>query len=632
MEAYTSSVWSGYLGIRGYSYGTTTTTDSAVTVSAFSAGQMYDAYYYGLTVYIQIRNQSGNAVRSASANSALTSHPYGWGHVCRTSTVSYSFPRGASAYTVTVYCTAYGETTSSGYGAFPGNTGWTHMGSVTVPALATSGTPPSAIATLSGTTGTVTWTHGSGVKTKSLVDIHLNEGSWLTVHNGAYKSSHQVANLLPNSKYEFAVYDGNAAAWSGRRDSNAVYTEPSPPSDLAAAADGTEVHLAWATNAYEASTVELQRSATLGFSSYTVVYNGPAKSSHTDSPPSGTVYYRVRATAPGGTTGYSNTASATTMLAPSAPTGFNRVAPFSTDVVALSWTNQSTEVSPYSSLEIQISPSSDFEAPATVTVGGATSSTTVARSPGERLYLRIRANNPVGASGWAQIGPVYTSAPPMQEAPASVSGRAVTFTWLDPFAYPSDRISPAATVEASTSEDGETWSDWEALVVSPLSEAAYQATKAVSERCYIRSRASLSYGVPSDGETRTTGWAEGGAVLVESVPQAPIVSYDKGTLMATVTLPSDIDTPRTVALAVGNSTVDTRTVDEEPQAYSVKVKDSSRMSISATVETAMWPDPVPSNVLEIDMDTLPVFVDGKRHLVYLVAEDGTATPAAISSV
>ena len=46
----------------------------------------------------------------------------------------------------------------------------------------------------------------------------------------------------------------------------------------------------------------------------------------------------------------------------------------------------------------------------------------------------------------------------------------------------------------------------------------------------------------------------------------------------------------------------------------------------------MWPDPVPSNVLEIDMDTLPVFVDGKRHLVYLVAEDGTATPAAISSV
>src|ERR671918_490637 len=119
-----------------------------------------------------------------------------------------------------------------------------------------------------------------------------------------------------------------------------IYSSPTAPSGLSASAvSSSQINLSWTASSGAVTSYLVERCQGAGCSSFTQVGTPSGTSfSNTGLSASTSYSYRVRASGPGGTSGPSNIASATTQAGPpTAPTGLSATA-MSSSQIDLSWT------------------------------------------------------------------------------------------------------------------------------------------------------------------------------------------------------------------------------------------------------------------------------------------------------
>jgi len=259
------------------------------------------------------------------------------------------------------------------------------------------------------------------------------------------------------------------------KDSGGPPAAPAAPSNLTAVAapgSATQINLQWQDNAANEDGFQIER-APGGTASFTEIASvGPNASSYQSTGLSaGTSYsYRVLAYNAGGTSGYSNTATVTTLSTPAAPT--NLVATVASgSQINLAWTDNATNEDGF---RIERAPEGTTSFIEIATVGpSVTTFQNTGLTPGTGYSYRVRASNGVGNSPYSNM---VTATTVGAGAPSSLvltpkslivdvgSTAGTTVTVQDPFGDPVanplvtyvSRNPSAASVSAAGTVTGET--------------------------------------------------------------------------------------------------------------------------------------------------------------------------------
>ena len=163
----------------------------------------------------------------------------------------------------------------------------------------------------------------------------------------------------------------------------------------------------------------------VNFAFYTTVGANVTTRSNTSLASATTYYYRVLAYNAGGTSGYSNVASATTMSVPAAPSNLTATA-VSSSRIDLSWTDNSSDESNF-----RIYRSTDgvnfnwtYTAAANVTTYSDTG-----RPASTTYYYRVVASNANGNSDYSNTASATTFGPPA--APTGLTATAISSSRID---------------------------------------------------------------------------------------------------------------------------------------------------------------------------------------------------------
>lgn len=199
--------------------------------------------------------------------------------------------------------------------------------SVTVPAIdyAAPAAPSSCSASrVSDGQARVTWSNGGTSATQprsaTLVERQTDGGSWVQVASvGASVTSYTDNGVSANHRYAYRVRAQGAGGYSGYSTSGYVYTTPAAPSSVTASKVGsTSVRLDVAGAAPYATSYEVQRSSN-GGGSWQAAGTASSLPWTDPSAPAGTVRYRVRAARGSLASGWRESNSVTTVVAPLAP-------------------------------------------------------------------------------------------------------------------------------------------------------------------------------------------------------------------------------------------------------------------------------------------------------------------------
>lgn len=280
----------------------------------------------------------------------------------------------------------------------------------------------------------------------SLSSVQCNDDSC-----GGLRST--VSASVTAGTYYVRVGGYNSASGSFSLDVTMPTSPPAAPSGLGAVAAGTDqINLSWTDNSSDESAFSVERStggsgfsvvATLGANATTYADGGLA--------PGTTYTYRVAATSSAGSSGYSNTASATTDLPPppAAPSGLSATAVNET-AISLGWTDNANDEDDYS-----VERSSDGVSFSVIATLGAnaTSYSDSGLTSGATYFYRVSASNLGGPSGYSNVASATTPAPQPPTAPSGLaattaSSSSIDLTWSDnssnETAFAIER-SPAAT-------------------------------------------------------------------------------------------------------------------------------------------------------------------------------------------
>jgi hypothetical protein len=241
-----------------------------------------------------------------------------------------------------------------------------------------------------------------------------------------------------NLKVENTVAEGRGQLWSGVLETESLSSinldmyeviqlgygsgpttpppppPPTAPSGLTAAAvSDTRIDLSWADNSTAEDGFKIERSPN-GTSDWAEVGTlGPNLSSfsHTGLSAGTTHHYRVHAfNAVGGNSAYSNTASATTLSPPAAPSGLDATASSSSQINLVWVDNSATE----DGFKIERSPNGTSGWTQIGTSGPNVSSFSDSDlSALTTYYYRVRAYNSGGNSGYSNVDWAITAAPPL---------------------------------------------------------------------------------------------------------------------------------------------------------------------------------------------------------------------------
>ena len=245
-------------------------------------------------------------------------------------------------------------------------------------------------------------------------------------------------NLLPNTFYAYRVAGFNAGGdsyYSMTVNATTLPLPPFTPADLSATAvSQTAIQLSWTDTANNETSFGIERSidGTI-FVEIGVVPANTSQFADSSLNPNGTYYYRVRASNAGGSSPYSNTASASTPdYPPAAPSNLAATAG-STSTINLSWTDHSNNETGF-----QIERSSDgvnFGAIATVGAG-VTGYSNTGLTPSTTYAYRVRATNSGGNSDYSNVAGATTLAATAPAAPSNltltvISSSRINLSWQD---------------------------------------------------------------------------------------------------------------------------------------------------------------------------------------------------------
>lgn len=333
-------------------------------------------------------------------------------------TWAYTMAQGVSTYSVTGLSpstTYYFKVVA--YNSV-GNSAYSNTGNATTMPVPAAPTNP-ATTVPSSSQINLSWTNNdsSATGTKIYKSTDGVNFTWsYTVGQGV--SSYSVTGLSASTTYYFKVAAYNSAgtsAFSAAVNATTMAV-PAAPSNLTAnGTSSSQIALAWTNNAVNpaATNIAVYKSTDgVNFSwSYTL---SPTATSYnvTGLSASTTYYFRIRAYNGNGTSGYTNTSSATTSAspgptsAPAAPSGLSATG-VSSSQINLAWTSNSTNQNGFN---IQRSlDGTTFTTIATVGVG-LTSYSVTGLSASTTYYFQVSAYNPIGTSAFSNSASGTTSA------------------------------------------------------------------------------------------------------------------------------------------------------------------------------------------------------------------------------
>jgi hypothetical protein len=440
---------------------------------------------------------------------------------------------------------------------------------------------------------------------------------------------HYVQELARNTRYSWRPgafgydereYFGAWTAWH--------YTTPTAPTKLSVRFNGTSNTLSWSTNAFMATSVQVQRQAN---GIWTTIYNGSPKTTHIDTPPGDAVgiVYRVRAIAPGGITDWSNIVTSGTVDLPSAPTNFRRTGTLDSNDFIFSWTNnEQLPNRPYSTIRILNVDTGNYK-----DHDGDITTLTQTYATGQTYRFQIRAQNAAGYSSYTPV--VYMSSrtrtPVWSGLVASGSQFKATLNTLD-----SLRLGTNSTaVQYQFTPEGGSAGSWQSLGNMSggfVSDIVWRSPQSGS----VRFRAmTTTTGLP-DG-TKTSAYGTTPMLFTSVKPKVPSSIVLNGKLV-TVKVPTD-DTGtgvRTVRLYLNNTLVNTWNNIAGTEAPSLPFElpslPSSRFTLKATIESPMWKGTVQRSVV-IDLDKQSIMVGTVRYQAFIINDDGLgAIPCALQQL
>ena len=292
-------------------------------------------------------------------------------------------------------------------------------------ASATTSMPPPAPSALTATGASatainLTWKNNASNATAVLVEDSTDSVRFTQIASlGGNATSYSSTGLTAATLYYYRVRAQTAAGLSAYSNiaSASTLTPPAAPTALTATAvSGSAINLAWTNNSPTATAILVEDSTNNTTFTQIAQLSGGASSYSSTGLRTGTWYYRVRAQNNAGTSAYSNTASATTLSAPAAPSALSATAASNTSI-NLSWTNNSPSAA---AILIEQSPNnSNFSQIASV-AGNAAAYSVTGLTAGTLYYYRVRAQNAVGTSAYSNTASALTTGGSVPAAPSAL--------------------------------------------------------------------------------------------------------------------------------------------------------------------------------------------------------------------
>lgn len=667
---YTSQTYRKIRGKLDYTY---TTSDTQYVFTLTGTCQEKDSYQYGCFVETEVQSPAGTIFNSGRATGYLSSNPgSSWKDVCKRSSAKMTVSRGSSAKTAYMRIRV-GGVTVSGYGAFPVTGSWVNIATITVAKLPVyAPLAPTGVSNTktSNTLATIKWTRNT-----STVRPVTGQSLWRSLNGAAYSNISTLSStatsatsaLSNNNSYRYRIRATNSAGSTDSAVSGIIYTTPSNPSGLTAAASGTNAIVKWTANSRYITSVQLQRATNSGFTSGVTTYTlGASVTSYTNATGGGVFYYRVRNICSGGTTAWSNVAQVTTMLAPDPPTNLRRPAPYNTNTFVLNWTNVVSTTKPYSSIQIRALPSDqDGVMDDIATVGGSDTSYSWSAPNAGPWNFAIRSVNAIGNSAWVYIDPRYNygAVPVPGSGDEGAIGEIfvdkahVSASWhFDGSGWENNldadvqyRLAPWKELAEEVVDDDGTvvtpaelpeWGDWVDTQDYEFTSNTLSCSLVASETCFVQFRASISVIDPPDGEARSGDFvlSNWDAVRFSPAPAA-LESYDTDTNELKFTLRGDdigSSAGRTVSVYLNGDLYTSTTYDgDERSVVATVVPPQSFFTVTVGIKNTFWPFEVFNSTddnLDVSYDNSEILIDDDRYAVFLVYEDGTIVPASVTVI
>jgi formylglycine-generating enzyme required for sulfatase activity len=259
----------------------------------------------------------------------------------------------------------------------------------------------------------LTWTDNSSNETGFKIDRSPNGSTgWTQVQLTAVNAlTWDDTGLTAGTTYYYRVRATNAGGDSSYSNTaNATTLQiPTAPSGLGASAlSVSSIRLTWTDNSSNETGFKIDRSPN-GSTGWTQVQLTAANAltwDDTGLSAGTTYYYQMRATNAGGDSGYSNTANATTLQIPTAPSGLGASA-LSVSSIRLTWTDNSSNETGF---KIERSPNgSSGWTQVQLTAANAITYDDTVLALGTIYYYRVRATNAGGDSGYANTANATTT-------------------------------------------------------------------------------------------------------------------------------------------------------------------------------------------------------------------------------
>jgi titin len=264
--------------------------------------------------------------------------------------------------------------------------------------------------------------------------VNFSQVAQLPANTTAYAST----GLAPEITFTFRVraYDGPNNSQYSNTASATTTLGPSAPTNLTATAvSSSRIDLAWIDNATNESGFKVERSTDgVNFTQVAILSSNITTYASTGLAPDTTYTFRVRAYDGTNNSGYSNTASSTTMPAPGAPADLS-ASVMSSSRVLLAWTDNATNETGF---WIERSTNGVMFQAVGIASANATSYTVTNLAPSTAYWFRVRAYEGTTYSEYTNLAQVTTQPPPAAPtdlaATPNTKGK-IMLTWTDNATY-----------------------------------------------------------------------------------------------------------------------------------------------------------------------------------------------------